>query len=139
MAFSGFLIKLGGSSGIELPMEYMAVESYKCTPNQRMESKATRSVTGLLQRTTVSHTATKIEFETPHLTNKQRSALNTLFTNAFTDSLQRKLTIYYYDDETDTYKTADVYMPDVQYTIDHIDLTKNIIFYKPVRYAFIEY
>lgn len=137
MAFSGYLIKLGGSNGTELPMDYMRPETYKATPNQRMESKAERAATGLLHRETTSHTATKIEFETPYITNSQVSALNALLFGAMTDTHQRNIAIYYYDPETDSYKTANCYMPDVAYTINRVD--GNTIYYNSVRYAFIEY
>lgn len=139
MAFSGYLIKLGGSSGAELPMRFMVVESYNSTPNQRMEVKANRAVTGLLHRTTVEHTATKIEFETPYMTNLDRVQLNSLLSANWTNALERKITLNYYDEETDTYKNGEFYVPDVKYTIDHIDLESNLIYYQPVRYAFIEY
>ena len=139
MAYAGYLIKLGGASGTAIPMKYMALAKYKSTPNQRMEAKATRAVTGLLHRTTVAHTATKIEFQTPPMTNTQVAELNGLFQAAFTSSLERKLTINYYDQETDTYKNADCYMPDADYTIDHIDQATNTVYYASIRYAFIEY
>ena len=137
MAFTGYLIKLGGSSGAELPMKYMKPESYVAEPNQRMESEAARAVTGLLHRTTVSHTATKIEFETPIMTNKDIATLNGLLTTAMTDTHRKDITIYYYDNETDSYNTVDCYMPDVKYTILRIE--GNTIYYNPIRYAFIEY
>lgn len=139
MAYSGYLIKLGGSAGTVLPMEYIGIESYKSTPNQRMESKATRSVTGLLHRTTVEHKATKIEFNTPVITNHQLAALNNLFATHFTNQLERKLTINYYDQETDTYRDAECYMPDVNYDILRIDQDTNTVYYNSIRYAFIEY
>lgn len=139
MAYSGYLIKLGGSAGTVLPMEYIGIESYKSTPNQRMESKATRSVTGLLHRTTVEHKATKIEFNTPVITNHQLATLNNLFATHFTNQLERKLTINYYDQETDTYRDAECYMPDVSYDILRIDQDTNTVYYNSIRYAFIEY
>jgi hypothetical protein len=139
MSYNGYLIKLGGSSGVPLPLKYIKIDSYKCTPNQRMESKATRSVTGLLHRTTVQHTATKVEFETPYINNNELQELNTLIRNAFTNMLERKLTINYYDQETDSYKNAEVYMPDVGYSISRIDSNTNTVYYDSVRYAFIEY
>jgi len=139
MAYSGYLIKIGGSNGVDLPMKYIKAESYKSTPDQRMEVKATRDTTGVLHRNTVVHKASKIEFETPPITNSDVSALNTIFSNAYTDALQRKLTIQFYDEETDSYREADCYMPDVQYTIYRIDNVKNIIYYNPIRFAFIEY
>lgn len=139
MAYSGYLIKLGGNAGTVLPMEYIAMESYKSTPNQRMESKATRSVTGLLHRTTVEHKATKIEFDTTVLTNTQLATLNNLFATHYSNQLERKLTINYYDQETDTYRDAECYMPDVSYDILRIDQNTNTVYYNSVRYAFIEY
>ena len=139
MAYNGYLIKLGGSAGTELPLKYISLGSYKSTPNQRMESKATRSVTGLLHRTTVEHKATKIEFETPYIDNHDLQTLNNMIQNAFTNNLERKLTINYYDQETDSYRDAVCYMPDVNYTIARIDSNTNTVYYDSVRYAFIEY
>ena len=137
MAFSGYLIKIGGSSGTELPMKYIKLEGYNITPNQRMETEAKRAVTGLLHRSTVAHTASKIEFTTPNMTNLDVDAMMTLFRNAWTNTIERKLTLYYYEMETDSYKTGDFYMPDIKFEIDHID--GNLIYYKEMRVAFIEY
>lgn len=139
MAYNGFLIKLGGQNGVILPAKYIALGSYKCTPNQRMESQATRSVTGILHRTTVEHKATKIEFTTPMITNKDVAQLTSMLFAAFSDTLERKLNIYYYDQEIDDYRDAICYMPDVDYEISRIDTSTNTIYYNGVRYAFIEY
>lgn len=139
MAFAGYLIKLGGSGGAELPLTYMKPESYVAEPNQRLESEAARAVTGVLHRTTVSHTATKVEFETPIMDNTQIAALNSLLASAMSSVARKDITIYYYDPETDDYKTAVCYMPDVKYTIRRVDTDANKIYYNSVRYAFIEY
>lgn len=139
MAYSGYLIKVGGSSGTILPFKYIKVDGYNITPNQRMETEAKRDVTGLLHRNTVAHTASKIEFTTPYMTNSDLDNMITLFRNAWTNSTERKLVIEYYDMESNTYKTADVYMPDIKFEIDHIDNDHNIITYKETRVAFIEY
>ncbi len=137
MSYSGYLIKLGGSGGTELPMKYIKVTGYNITPNQRMESEAKRDVTGLLHRVTVAHTATKVEFNTPVLTNKDVDAMMTLFRNNWSSTAERKITLYYYDMETDSYRTGTFYMPDIKFQIDHID--NNIIYYGETRIAFIEY
>lgn len=139
MAFNGYLIKVGGSSGTVLPMKYIKLDGYNITPNQRMESEAKRAITGLLHRTTVEHTATKIEIHTPNITNHDVDDMMTLFRNAWTSVAERKLTIEYYDMETDSYKLADVYMPDIKFEIDHVIDHLNMIVYKEVRIAFIEY
>ena len=139
MAYQGYLIKAGGSSGTIIPTKLMQPSAYKVTPDQRMESKASRDATGYLNRTTVSHVATKIEFETIYLTNTELTGLMAIFGAHFTDTLQRKLTINYYDPETDGYRDADCYMPDADYTIYQVDNVNNTITYEPVRFAFIEY
>lgn len=139
MAYSGYLIKVGGNSGTVLPMKYIKVTGYDITPNQRMESEAKRDVTGVLHRTTVAHTATKVEFNTPVLTNKDVDAMMSLFRNAWSSTAERKLTLYYYDMETNSYKTGTFYMPDIKFQIDHIDNNNNIVYYSETRIAFIEY
>ena len=137
MAYNGYLIKVGGSNGSELPMKYIKLSGYDITPNQRMESEAKRDVTGVLHRTTVAHTATKIEFNTPMLTNKDIDAMMTLFKNNWSSTAERKLTLQYYDMESDSYKEGTFYMPDIKFQIDHID--GNLVYYGETRIAFIEY
>lgn len=139
MAYSSAngLIKIGGSAGTVLPMKYIKAEGYNVTPNQRMESEAKRSVSGILKRTTVAHTASKVEFNTPPMTNKDANAMMTLFRNAWSSTAERKLTLYYYDPETDSYKEGTFYMPDVQFPIIRID--GNTVYYGEIRIAFIEY
>ena len=137
MAYNGFLIKVGGSGGTILPMKYIKLSGYDITPNQRMESEAKRDVTGVLHRTTVAHTASKIEFNTPMLTNKDVDAMMTLFRNNWSSTAERKLTLYYYDMESNSYKTGTFYMPDIKFQIDHIE--NNIVYYGETRIAFIEY
>lgn len=139
MSFNGYLIKLGGSAGTPLPITYMRYDTYKVTPNQRMDLDPTRDTTGLLHRNTLAHTATKIEFNTPRFTNSVIGTLNTLIQSAMSDRQARKIDLEYYDPETDSYKTGTFYMPDVAYQIVNVDAVKNIINYNETRYAFIEY
>lgn len=140
MAFSGYLIKVGsGLSAVEIPLKYMRAETYTVTPDQRMEWSAERDTTGVLHRTTVSNMPPKIEFETPLMTNTDISALNTIIQAAYTNAQERKLPIEYYDPESDSYKTHDCYMPDVNYKIRNVDAVNHVINYEQLRYAFIGY
>lgn len=139
MAYNGYLIKLGGSGGAILPMQFIRVEEYNITPNQRMESEAKRAVTGYLHRNTVSHTATKVEFNSPIMTNRDMDYLMSLIRSAWTNAQERKLNLEYYDMETNSYKTGTFYMPDVKFNISRIDEQLNLIIYNPTRFAFIEY
>lgn len=137
MAFNGYLIKLGGSSGTELPLKYIKLDGYNITPNQRMESEAKRAITGVLHRTTVDHTASKIEFNTPIMTNNDVDAMMSLIRTYWTSTKERKLTLQYYDMETNSYKEGEFYMPDVKFQIMRIE--GNTVYYKENRFAFIEY
>lgn len=139
MAFNGYLLKLGGSGGTVFPMKFIKVEGYNITPNQRMESEAKRAITGVLHRTTVAHTASKIEFNTPKMTNLDVDSMMSLFRNFWTSTAERKINLEYYDMETNTYKTGTFYMPDIKFEIDRIDLETNLIYYGETRVAFIEY
>lgn len=139
-AFNGSLVFAKvGNNYIEIPQKLIKAESYRVTPNQRFESSANRSVTGMLVRQTVSHTASKIEFETIPMTQTDVKTIEAILNSAYVDSLQRKLKIKYYDTSADDYKEGDFYVPDVEYSIQRIDLTKNKIHYNSIRYAFIEY
>lgn len=138
MAFSGYLIKVG-SPAVEIPLKYMRAETYKVTPNQRLEWSAERDVTGVLHRETTPNMPPKIEFNTPLMTNKDIKALNTILSNAYSNATERKLSVTYYDPESDTYKTHDCYMPDVKYEIRNVDTAHNVINYEELRYAFIGY
>lgn len=140
MAFNGKLLELKvNNSWTEFPLKYISAESYKVTPAQRMEASANRATTGLLKRTTCSHTASKIDLSTTVLTNKDVKVIEDLLTSAYTDAKQRKLDIRYYNPQKDGYDTGTVYVPDVDYDIMRIDRSANVVWYKSIRYAFIEY
>ena len=139
MAFSGYLIKVGTGTPVEIPLKYMRAETYSVTPNQRLEWSAERDVTGVLHRETTPNMPPKIEFNTPLLTNTDIKALNTILSNAYSVAAERKLSVTYYDPESDTYKTHDCYMPDVKYEIRNVDTVKNVINYEELRYAFVGY
>lgn len=136
MAFNGWLIKINGTG---LPYKYMASETYKCHPDQRMETSAKRVSTGLLHRTTCEHTATKIEWETPALWDNDMRALTAIFDAAFINIQERKLNVTYYDTWTNTHKSGTFYMPDPEMTIMKVDVTNHRILYAPMRIALIEY
>lgn len=140
MAFSGYLLKVGtGNSAVEIPLKYIRYTSYKVTPQQRMEWSAERDTTGVLHRETVENMPPKIEFETPYLYESDVNNLNSIISAKYKIARERKLNITYYDPESNSYKTAAVYMPDVNYKIYNIDATNNKILYEPLRYAFIGY
>lgn len=138
--FAGWLIKcVTNGTPVEIPLKYMRAETYTVTPDQRMEWSAERDVTGVLHRETVQNLPPKIEFNTPLMTNSDITALNSIIKAAFTNYLQRNITIQFYDPERNQYWEWDCYMPDVKYHIRNADTVNNIINYEELRYAFIGY
>lgn len=139
MAFANYLIKVG-SSNVELPTSFIEGTTYKVTPNQRMEWSAERDITGMLHRDTVTNQPPKIEFATiSQLTNTQVARIMSILNNAYSDAAQRKLSVNYYDPESDSYKTHVCYVPDIDFSISRIDTTSRTIWYEPIRFAFIGY
>ena len=142
MAFNGKLIELWIPSEnhyVDFPQKIIKAESYKVTPDQRMETSASRSASGVLKRTTATHTASKIEFNTVPINNTDISAIHGMLLAAYSDQQQRKLYVRYYDPAVDDYKGGDFYIPDIDYNILRIDTAKNVIYYDSIRFAFIEY
>ena len=136
MAYAGYLIKLGGSSGTVLPLEFVKAESYD-VESGRLTEMIRQDVTGGRHRNTAEHTSTRIKFTTRAMTNTALATLNGLLTTAMSDAEKREISLEYYDPETDTYKTADGYMPVVKYPIRKLE--QNMVIYNPIEFEFIEY
>jgi hypothetical protein len=135
MAFSGYLLKAGG---FEIPTSFIAIGTYKVTPNQRLETSAERNTDGMLIRSTVAHTPTKIEFQTIRMYNSQVNAFMTYLSNAYTDVLAKKLSLNYYVPDLDAYQTGEFYVPDINFTIFRV-VSSSVLQYEQTRIAFIEY
>ena len=136
MAYAGYLIKVGGANGTVFPMKYIRVETYKCTPNQRIDQGSDSDAAGELHRTVLPHTRTKIEFETPQmLRGADVAAISSLL--GLAGSRSRDVTIQYWDHESQSYKVGKCYVPDIAYQI--MRPTGDDLIYMPIRYAFIEY
>lgn len=131
MAYNGYMLKIGNFT---FPLKYIRLETYKIAPDQRQEFDSYVDADGVLQRpTVVSHTRTKIEFETPYMrVADMRSLLDSIWAN-LTDTLKLECNCEYYDIETDSYKTGKFYMPATRdYTYYNVELLEQ------TRFAFIE-
>jgi len=136
--FQGWLLKVG--SGMTLvPTTMIKAETYKVSPNQRMEETAERDSTGVLWRETVPNMPPKIEFNTPAAYDTDVNALNAIFRAAYSNEQERKLTVAFYDPEENVYKSWECYMPNIDFPIRTIDIDAKTIFYDEIRYAFIGY
>lgn len=128
MAFQGYLLKINGQI---LPNKFIALSSYKSTPNQRLDKDSYQDADGLLHRNIMPHQRTKIEFNTIRLHLSQKIEFQAYF------SERDKMTIEYWNDETNSYAIGDFYVPDITFEIYRIQ--GNDIEYNNTRIALIEY
>lgn len=125
------------------PLKSIQLETYKVTPNQRLDRDSYEDANGDLQRTALNKTRTKIEFETHtmHYAEKRElmANLREQFNKSQLELNERKVQVTYFNDETDEYDTAYFYIPDITWTYYNVDEVNKDIIYLPTRIAFIEY
>ena len=132
LAFEGWLLTINGEL---FPNELIALESYKCTPDQIMDLDPYRDGDGLLHRSALPHTATSMEFSTTYLPLKDTETLN-----AFLPHGNRvQCTIEYWNPTTSSYTTGTFYISDIPYEIVNVDEKKKDILYKPIKITITEY
>lgn len=138
--FDGRLLIVGD---YRFPLDYIRLETYKTTPNQRLDRDSYEDANGDLQRNALNKTRTKIEFETPYLRYYDKrilmANLREQFNNSQAEHNERKVQLTYFNDETDEYDTAFFYIPDITWTYYNVDEVNKDILYLPTRIAFIEY
>lgn len=143
MAFAGYLIAFedNGGNTIPFPMKYMRYETFEIAPDQRLDLDSTRDTTGVLHRTVLDHTATKVSFTMPSM-NKYAmqdalSYLKAAWNYNTGNEKARKCLLTYYDEFEDDYKQMVCYTPTITFTIRNID--GNDINYNETKISFIEY
>lgn len=137
MAFAGYLLKLGGASGTVFPNDLILFDTYKITPNSRLDLDSKRDSTGTLHRTVLSHTATHLKFSLREMDLAEHDAILAIIHNTMSSTQERKVTVQYWDDEWSDYKTGTFYWPDMEFTIRYIQ--ENNIFYGELELELIEY
>ncbi|MDF2906843.1 MAG: hypothetical protein K0R34_2164 [Herbinix sp.] len=132
-AYAGYLLKINGTV---LPNKYILMDSYNSTPHQQSDIDSYEDGNGLLHRTVAPHTRSKPDFNTvPKLALAEKMALQEIIPTSATERI--RLTVEYWDDDTNTYQTGDFYVPDITYPIHDAGATD--IIYNSIRIAFIEY
>lgn len=135
MAFEGYLMK---SFGTIFPHKYIQISTYQTTPSQRQDLDSYQDSKGNLHRTVVPHDRSKIVFKTiDNLKLAEKQEIQAFFNGAMTNARERKVTLAYWNDEDNMYKTGSFYIPDVTYPIKRI--MGNDIVYDSVEYHLIEY
>ena len=128
--YKGYLLKFGGTI---LPNHYFT--DYSSTPAQRQEADAQVDQNGHLHRETMPHKRSSIRFTTHFLTLDEKIDLQSIM--GYSGSLQRRVNVTYWNDETNDYSNADFYLPDVEFSVQ--DASDTDIQYNPISFELIEY
>lgn len=134
MAYEGYLFQYGSYT---IPNKFIQLDSYEITPHVRLDLDSYRDGDGVLQRSTLQHNVTKVEFKTPAMDEDDMEELMSNIRNNYESVSEKCASCTYYDPETNEYKSGKFYIPDVKYQIYSVSSGK--IIYRPVRIAFIEY
>lgn len=135
MAYNGYLVKVGNYI---IPNSFINLDSFEIVPDQRQDIDPYRDSNGKLHRKVVSNKPSAIRFSTVMLHRVEQVALRTGIKNN-TSAAERKASVTYYNPDTDSYDTRDMYFPDVSYTINRVDDVNMDIVYNPINYELIGY
>lgn len=136
--FNGWLIKFGPQV---MPNDYLLLEGWEATPNQRTEIDAYRDGNNLLHRETSENFKTKIVMSVRELTLDEKIIFQSIINSGLVDTKQRKVDVTYWNDETNQYETSQTgfYIPDIKWVIKQIDEKENLVTYKDFSITLIEY
>lgn len=134
MAFEGWLVKFGDTA---VPNKYL--EKYKETPNQRVDLDAYRDADVLLHRETSPNYKSKIIIPIRKLYLGEKILLKAIIDSGMINETERKVSATYWNSEEMDYKPGIFYIPDIEYTISHVDERKLNMVYEPFEIQLIEY
>jgi hypothetical protein len=127
----GYMLKIGT---FVFPNELIKRGTYKTAPAQRQSNGDYVDADGYLHTAPMPHTRSKIEFYTVPMRKYQMRALMDAIVAQYTDALDKKVPINYYEEEYGEYVDGDFYLSSTQeYTYLDVDT------YDSCRFAFIEY
>lgn len=136
--FNGWLIKFGEQI---MPNEFLLVDGWEATPNQRTELDAYRDGNNLLHRETSENFKTKLVMSVADLDLADKIRFQSIVNSGMIDAKERKVNVTYWNDETNRYVTSPTgfYMPDIKWVIERVDEDEKNIHYKKFTITLIEY
>lgn len=133
--FRGYLVKAYNGTILD---QYLTAEGFKCTPDQRQDKDSYRDGYGILHRNVLPGVTSTLELTTlDGLNVDQVAAFKEAIESGIINSMERKLTLTYWNDERMAYCTDTFYMPDMTFTYSRIQ--DNTLIYKSTTFKFIGY
>jgi hypothetical protein len=135
MAFSGYLIKIGSNPDMFFE-HFIIAQSYKVS-KKIIDLNSFRDGNGELKRNALDHVSYTINFDIKPLNNtRMQEFLNAIRSN-FSVAKERKVAVTFYNPESDSYITADFYMPDPEFNIEKIEAGQ--VYFRQTTIKFIGY
>lgn len=131
--FEGWLLKI---NGVVFPTKYIRAETYTVTPDQETDLDDYTDNDGVFHRNILPAKATKIEFSTPHMWLQDMRKVLEIIPDNDNDNY---VSITYWNPRKMVYQSGTAYISDVSWEPYLVDVSRNNIMYKEVRFAFIEY
>jgi hypothetical protein len=138
--FDKYFVKIINKSGeiVPIPNKYISLASYVSTPHQRQDLDSYQDNLGHLHRNTLTHTRSKLEWNTPPMVERELMDLQNIIESGIINDKERKAKIIHYCFDTHTYEQGEFYVPDITFTPLVIRPNGEVLLDK-VRLAFIEY
>lgn len=124
------MLKIGSFA---FPTDLIKRDTYVAAPAQRQSNGDYTDADGVVHTNPLPHTRTKIEFYTVPMRAFQMRELMDRITEQYTDGLDKRVTLEYYEEEYGNYVSGDFYMSSTQ-EYKYLDINT----YDSVRFAFIE-
>lgn len=119
-------------------LKYIELDSYKITPNARLDMDSFTDANGVLHRGALEHTKSKVEFSLLELSQSEMQEVMEGLTSNYIDYKQRDATCTYFDPENNGTKTGHFYLDsNLQLTIKEIRDGEFI--YNKTTLKFVEY
>ena len=128
------LIKFGNTW---FPNELLLADGWQPTPNQRTELDAYRDASIYLHRTTSQNYKTTILLNLCPMTQTEKERVQGIINSAMINTVERKVQISYWNDETNEYSNGEFYISDI--TFQTLGFFGGERWYKPFSIKLTEY
>ena len=130
MTGNGYVLKVNGTV---FPNALLAPGGYSNIPDRRQDKNSYTDGRGATHRNILPVKRTTVKIKTiDGLTYGQKLIVQSFFPN------RDKVVCEVWNDERNTYQTITAYVPDVEYTVKHIDKDGNF-YYNAVEFELIDY
>lgn len=130
--FLGYFVK-NNTNNTVLDNSILAEDGYKSNPNIQQDEDSYRDGDGVMNRKILPHEPSKFWVQTLELSEEMKAHVQTVF------SSRKKTDVTYWNDETNNYEQAYIYIPDIDWTTRRMDKKTFARTYAPITITAVEY